>query len=107
MPLILAGNHGPLRRALAGAGAHATATDPWLALTSAITNLEAGELAAAQGDLHHARQSWPPDSRADLAVLRAVAEQFGADARDSRLAAPRSRRPTSCPPNRSWRRSPA
>ena len=87
VPLILAGNHGPLRRALAGAGARATAIDPWLALTSAITHLEAGEVADARGDLHHARQSWPPDSPADLTVLRAVAEQFGADP-DSRYAVP-------------------
>ena len=57
IPLILTGDHGPLRRALAGLGAHATASDPWLALTSALTRLEAGDLPAARADLRHVRQS--------------------------------------------------
>lgn len=78
VPLILTGDHGPLRRALALVGPAAIATDPWLALISALTNLEAGELPTARGDLRHARQSWPTADTADLAVLRAVAEQFGA-----------------------------
>ena len=103
--LILAGDHGPLRRALAGVGAQAAAADPWLCLASALTHLAAGELAAAQGDLRHAQQVWPAHGGADLAVLRAVAEQFGG--RPDRPAPLRHRRtPTSCPPNRSWRRSP-
>ncbi len=76
VPLMLSGDLPPLRRALAGAGLHAVATDPWLALTSTIANLEAGEPLAAQADLHHAHQSWPPDAGQDLAVLRAVAEQL-------------------------------
>ena len=46
--MILAGNDGPLRRALAGMGAQATAADPWLSVASALSNVEAGELAAAQ-----------------------------------------------------------
>jgi len=78
VPLILAGDHEPLRCALGTAGAQAVATDPWLALTSAVAHLEAGELRAARGDLRHARQSWPADGPADLAVLRAVAEQLNA-----------------------------
>jgi LuxR family maltose regulon positive regulatory protein len=77
VPLILAGDHGPLRRALASVGAHAAATDPWLAIASALTHLEAGEIPAAQGDLRHARQHWPADGPIDLEVLRGVAEQFG------------------------------
>jgi LuxR family transcriptional regulator, maltose regulon positive regulatory protein len=76
--LILAGHHEPLRRALASAGAQAVATDPWLALTSAVAHLEAGELPAARGDLRRAQQSWPADVPADLAVLRTVAEQLTA-----------------------------
>jgi LuxR family transcriptional regulator, maltose regulon positive regulatory protein len=78
--LILAGDHGPLRQALATIGAPATATDPWLCLTSALTHLEAGETSAARADLRHARKLWPSDGPVDLAVLRAVAEQFGAGA---------------------------
>ncbi len=76
--LILTGDHGVLRRALASVGVRATAADPWLALTSALTNLEAGELPAAQGDLRHARRYRPARDAADLAVLRAAAEQLGA-----------------------------
>jgi len=87
VPLILAGNHGPLRRALAIVGAHTTAADPWLSLASALTNFEAGEVSAAQGDLRHARQMWPAHESKDLVVLRAVAEQFGAGATGSSLSA--------------------
>ncbi|TQM13635.1 LuxR C-terminal-related transcriptional regulator [Pseudonocardia kunmingensis] len=78
VPLIAAGNHGPLRRALATAGAQAVGSDPWLALTSALAHLEAGELITARGDLARARRSWPAHDPAGLAVLRAVAEQFSA-----------------------------
>ena len=92
IPLILAGHHGPLRRALARVGASTTATDPWLALSSALAHFEAGELPAVQADLRHARQAWPADGTADgtadLTVLRAVAEQLGADQRSDRAADP-------------------
>src|SRR4051794_15839870 len=54
IPLILAGHHGPLRRALARVGASTTATDPWLALASALAHFEAGEGPAVQADLRHA-----------------------------------------------------
>jgi LuxR family transcriptional regulator, maltose regulon positive regulatory protein len=90
VPLILAGDHEPLRHALVSAGAQAVATDPWLALTSALAHLEAGELPAAQGDLRHARQSWPAHSPADLAVLRAVAEQFSAGVAEPGASSPSS-----------------
>jgi LuxR family transcriptional regulator, maltose regulon positive regulatory protein len=78
VPLIVAGDHGPLRRALASVGAQATAADPWLSLASALTHVEAGELSAAQGDLRHAGQFWPAHATAGLTVLRAAAEQLGA-----------------------------
>jgi LuxR family transcriptional regulator, maltose regulon positive regulatory protein len=78
VPLILVGEHTPLRRALAGAGVQAVATDPWLALASALTRLEAGDLPGARGDLQHARRCWPTDTPAELAVLRGVAEQLAA-----------------------------
>jgi LuxR family maltose regulon positive regulatory protein len=82
VPLLLVGDHEPLRRALSSVGAHATATDPWLSLASALSNFEAGELPAARGDLRRARQFWPSHSPIELAVLRAVAEQLGAGAPD-------------------------
>jgi LuxR family maltose regulon positive regulatory protein len=88
--LILSGDHTPLRRALASVGAQAIATDPWLALTSALARLEAGELPAARGDLRHARESWPADGPADLAVLRAVAEQLSAGVAEPTAAWPSS-----------------
>lgn len=78
--LVLAGDHSPLRRAMASLGAPALTTDPQLALASALTNVEAGELSAARGDMRHARRSWPSDAAADLAVLRVVAERLGARA---------------------------
>jgi LuxR family transcriptional regulator, maltose regulon positive regulatory protein len=77
--LILAGNHAPLRRAVGSVGAQEAAADPWLLLASALTHLEAGEPAAAQRDLRHAQQSWPAHGGVDLAVLRQVVEQLGAD----------------------------
>ena len=78
VPLIVAGDHGPLRRALASVGAHARAADPWLSLASALAKVEAGELSAAQGDLRHARRCWPAHATVGLTVLRAAAEQLGA-----------------------------
>jgi LuxR family maltose regulon positive regulatory protein len=78
VPLILNGDHGPLRRALSSLGAQATVSDPWLALTSALTHLEAGDVLAAQADLRQAQRYWPSHHTADLDVLRAVAEQFAA-----------------------------
>jgi LuxR family maltose regulon positive regulatory protein len=82
IPLVLSGGHAPLREALTCVSAQAIAADPWLALTSAMIRLEAGELPAARGDLRHARQVLPTDGPADLAVLRAVAEQLTAGVAD-------------------------
>ena len=76
--LVLNGEHRPLRRALSSLGAQATASDPWLALTSALTHIEVGDLPTARADLHQARRSWPSQDTADLRVLRAVAERFAA-----------------------------
>jgi LuxR family transcriptional regulator, maltose regulon positive regulatory protein len=90
VPLILAGDHEPLRRALASAGAHLVATDPWLGLSSALAHLEAGELPAARGDLRRARQSWPAHSPADLTVLRTAAEQLSAGLVESTASTPSS-----------------
>ena len=80
VPLILTGDHGPLRRALSSLGTHATASDPWLALTAALTRLESGDLSAARADLRHVRQCWPSHDSMDLAVLRAAVEQLAAPA---------------------------
>jgi LuxR family maltose regulon positive regulatory protein len=84
VPLILNGDHAPLRRALCSLRAQTTAPDPWLALTSALTHAEAGDMLAAEADLRQARSYWPSQNTADLTVLRAAAEQlttvsFGAE----------------------------
>ena len=77
-PLILTGGHAALRRALTSMGAPATRSDPWLAVISAITQLEAGELSAARADLRNAQMHWPSQDAVDLVVLRAMAEQLAA-----------------------------
>jgi LuxR family maltose regulon positive regulatory protein len=72
--LFLAGDLGSLRRALAAVGADLRATDPWLALTAAITHLDARALPSAAVELENARRAWPADPPGDLEVLRASAE---------------------------------
>jgi LuxR family maltose regulon positive regulatory protein len=80
---VLAGEHGPLRRAMAGVGARARTAGPRLSLASALAHVEAGDFSAAQSDVRHAQRIWPAEATADLAVLLAVAEQFGAGAVDA------------------------
>ena len=72
--LLLGGDVGPLRRALAAAGPDARTADPWLALTAAITHLEARDLPAAAAELANARRAWPVAPDADLQALLASAE---------------------------------
>ena len=72
--LFLAGDLGPLRRALAAVGSGARDADPWLALTAAITQLEERDLAAAVAELQNARRAWPGSPDAGLDALRASAE---------------------------------
>jgi len=72
--LLLAGTFGPLRRALAAVGPDARAADPWLALTAAITYLDARALVPAAAELDDARRAWPEEPSADLLALRLSAE---------------------------------
>ena len=74
MPLLLGGDLGPLRRALAAVGPATRTADPWLALTAAITHLEARALPAAAAELESARRSWSEPPSAGLEALRASAE---------------------------------
>ncbi|WP_222263310.1 LuxR C-terminal-related transcriptional regulator [Modestobacter marinus] len=74
LSLLLGGNLGPLQRALAAAGPEARAADPWLALTAAITHLEARALPAAATELQSARRAWPVAPSAALDALRTSAE---------------------------------
>ena len=48
--------------------------DSWLALTAAITHLDARALPAAAVELRNARRAWPEKPSADLDALRASAE---------------------------------
>ena len=72
--LFLSGELGPLRRALAAAGAEARAADPWLALTAAITHLDARAVTAATAEMSAARLAWPTTPDASLDALRVCAE---------------------------------
>jgi LuxR family maltose regulon positive regulatory protein len=76
--LLLEGDLGPLRRALAAIGADARTADPWLALTAAITHLDARALPAAATELANARRAWPAAPDAGLDALRASAEFLAA-----------------------------
>src|SRR4051794_21615730 len=72
--LLLGGDLGPLRRALAAAGPGARTADPWLALTAAITHLESRDLPAAAAELQNARRAWPVAPSADLDALLSSVE---------------------------------
>jgi LuxR family maltose regulon positive regulatory protein len=72
--LLVGGDLGPLRRALAAVGTPLRVVDPWLALTAAVTHLDSGALSAAVTELENARRAWPPTPDADLDALRASAE---------------------------------
>ena len=74
MTLFLSGDLGPLRRALAAVGAGARMADPWLALTAAITHLDARALPEAAAELQNARRAWPETPGPDLDALRASVE---------------------------------
>jgi LuxR family maltose regulon positive regulatory protein len=76
--LLLDGDVGPLRRALAAVGAGGRTADPWLALTAAITHLDARALPAAAAELQNARRAWPTRPDAGLEALRASAELLAA-----------------------------
>jgi hypothetical protein len=60
---------------LDGLGSHVVANDPQLALVSAITNLEAGEVEVQNG-FRDACDSWPVHSTAYLGRLRRLVEQL-------------------------------
>ena len=76
IPLILTGDHRPVHRALSHLGAHATAADPLLALASALTQLEAGDLTAARADLRDAQIHRPHHDTTELLVLRTAIAQL-------------------------------
>jgi LuxR family maltose regulon positive regulatory protein len=76
--LLLGGDLASLRRALTTVGPNVRTTDPWLALTAAITHLEARDLPAAAAELANARRAWPVEPDAGLESLLAAAELLAA-----------------------------
>lgn len=84
--LLQTGLHPAVRRALDGIGTQATATDPLLAVLSAICHLEAGQVGAAADDLRRVDQS--PATDDETALLRAVAGLFEAHATGRPLPSP-------------------
>ncbi|SEO55655.1 LuxR C-terminal-related transcriptional regulator [Trujillonella endophytica] len=72
--LLLAGDLGPLRRALAAVGPGARARDPWLALIAALAHLDERALVPAAAELDDARRAWPDAPDTALETLRDCAE---------------------------------
>jgi LuxR family transcriptional regulator, maltose regulon positive regulatory protein len=86
--LLLSGQQGPLRRALAAAGADARLADPWLALLSAISHLEEGADPSAIAELRSARGAWPDPPGDGLEALQGSAELLATAAGIARDGAP-------------------
>lgn len=85
VPLIVCGDHEPLRRAMAVLGESVTVTDPWLSAISALSNVEAGRLPAAERDLRNVRAHLPDNDFGqtdDLKILLSVAEELSAGTLD-------------------------
>lgn len=89
--LLLAGELGPLRRALAAVGPDVRARDPWLALTAAIAHLDERALAPAVAELDDARRSWPEAPPHALETLRTSAELLAGALGIRRVPLPRPR----------------
>jgi LuxR family transcriptional regulator, maltose regulon positive regulatory protein len=77
VPLLLAGDLPLLRHALAVVGPRQR-EDPCLALTTALADLESGDLAAAATELARAREAWPARPDRSLEALRDGAELLAA-----------------------------
>ena len=76
--LVVTGGHPLLRRTLRGLDEEDVRKDPWLALTSAMCHIEAGELTEAEAALEQAELVWPDTAGAALRVLHAAARAFHA-----------------------------
>ena len=105
--LIANGDWVPLQRALDDLGGDALVNDPQLALVSAITHLDIGDVCAAQTDLRQARDSRPAQSTPELVVLRSLVEQLLAVllGQDPALHDALESDPEQLPSTRSWRPS--
>jgi LuxR family transcriptional regulator, maltose regulon positive regulatory protein len=86
--LLVTGEHDVLGRALSRLHEMSAPDDPWLALCSALTHIEAGDPAATRADLDRARRLWPAEPEPRLVLLRSLAELFSAAAAADLTAAP-------------------
>jgi LuxR family transcriptional regulator, maltose regulon positive regulatory protein len=78
VPLLVTGEHRPLRRALRASGPQVVASDPGLSVVAALVGHEIGDSAACEAAAWDAQRTWPDDPPAGLAVLRAAGEELGA-----------------------------
>jgi LuxR family maltose regulon positive regulatory protein len=78
VPLVAAGDLGPLKRALQATGEAVVAADPWLSVVAALVAHAGGDSPAAQAAARHVHLHWPAHASAGLAVLRAAGQELGA-----------------------------
>ena len=76
----MTGQHQVLRHALSRLREGSATDDPWIALCSALTHVEAGDPAATRADLDRVARLWPAEPDDRLAILRSVTELFAAAA---------------------------
>jgi LuxR family maltose regulon positive regulatory protein len=87
--LLLAGDVGPVRRALAAVGRDARSVDPWLALTAALSHIDERAFAPAAAELADARTAWPDAPDPALATLRDSTELLAGAVGIARVPRPR------------------
>jgi LuxR family transcriptional regulator, maltose regulon positive regulatory protein len=78
VPLLVAGDLGPLQRALRATGDAVVSADPWLSVVAALVANASGNTPAAHAAARHVDLHWPANASAALAVLRAAAEELEA-----------------------------
>lgn len=86
--LLVTGQHSVLRDVLSRLRERSAPADPWLALCSALTHVEAGDPAATRAELDHTGRRWPAEPDGRLEILRSVTELFAAVATADFTAAP-------------------
>lgn len=76
--LAVTGAHQLLRRTLRQLDEEDVGKDPWLALTSAMCHVEAGELTQAEAAMEQAERAWPEHPSPALRVMHAAARALHA-----------------------------
>ena len=86
--LLVTGQHSVLRDALSRLREGSVTDNPWIALCSALTHVEAGDPTATRADLDRVVRLWPAEPDDRLEILRSVTEFFAAVAAADLTAAP-------------------